>query len=173
MIRLIAKTLKVLNSDAEPYQISLALCFAMIAGFTPLMSLHNVIVLLLVLLIRVNLSSFILGLAAFTAIAYLLDPLFHLTGLAILTAEPLENLWTSLYNITLFRIERFYNTIQMGSLVISLVLFLPAYFVFTFLILRYRASVLAWVRKSRIAQIIKVSKLYKTYESLKFLGDTP
>ncbi|MDT8272320.1 MAG: DUF2062 domain-containing protein, partial [Desulfomonilia bacterium] len=85
MIRLIARVLRVLNSEAAPSQISLALCFSLIAGFTPLMSMHNVVVLLLVLLIRVNLASFLLGLVAFSGIAYLLDPLFHLSGLALLT----------------------------------------------------------------------------------------
>ncbi|HDP25194.1 MAG TPA: TIGR03546 family protein [Deltaproteobacteria bacterium] len=173
MIRLIARVLRVLNSEAAPSQISLALCFSLIAGFTPLMSMHNVVVLLLVLLIRVNLASFLLGLVAFSGIAYLLDPLFHLAGLALLTATPLEGLWTTLYNTALFRIARLNNTLVLGSLVISLVLFLPAYFLFNTAVVRYRGTVLAWVRTTRIAQIIKLSKLYKTYESLSFLGERP
>ncbi len=77
MIKLLAKLLRVLNSETDPGQISLGLCFAMIAGLTPLLSLHNLVVLLLVCILRVNLSAFLLGLAVFTGIAYLLDPLFH------------------------------------------------------------------------------------------------
>ena len=100
MLTMIARLLKVLNSETEPGQISLALCFAMIAGLTPLFSLHNLFILLIVLIIRINISSFIMGSIFFSGIAYLLDPLFHSIGFAVLTAKTLETLWTSLYNIT-------------------------------------------------------------------------
>ncbi|MCA9481390.1 MAG: DUF2062 domain-containing protein, partial [Nitrospira sp.] len=77
MIKLLAKLLRVLNSETEPGQISLGFGLAMIAGLTPLLSLHNLLVLLLVCVLRVNLSAFLLGLALCTGIAYALDPLFH------------------------------------------------------------------------------------------------
>ena len=54
MIELIANIFKVLNSETEPRQISLAACLAMIAGLTPLARPHNLLVLLLVLLLRVT-----------------------------------------------------------------------------------------------------------------------
>ena len=166
MVNLLAKLLRVLNSETEPGQISLGLCFAMVAGLTPLLSLHNLFVLLLVLVLRVNLSSFLLGLTVFTGIAYLLDPLFHWLGLALLTASGLEGLWTSLYQITWWRIERFNNTVVMGSLAFSLVLFVPFLFLFNLLIRRYRKHILAWVQNTRLMQMFKASKLYNAYQSL-------
>lgn len=172
MIRFFAKILKILNSETDPYQISLALCLAMIAGLTPLFSLHNIAVLLFVLILRVNLSTFIVGLALFSGIAYLIDPFSHIIGLALLTANSMEGLWTTLYNTPIFKIERFNNTVVMGSLMISLVLFLPLYFLTKTTIINYREHVLAWVRKSRIMQMIKLSKFYKTYRSLSVLGDS-
>ena len=45
MLDQIVKLIKVLNSETAPEQISLALAFAMLAGFTPLWSLHNLLVL--------------------------------------------------------------------------------------------------------------------------------
>lgn len=72
----LAKFLRVLNSETDPAQISLAFCFSMVAGLTPLFSLHNLPILFLVLVLRVNLSAFLLGFAFFSGIAYLLDPLF-------------------------------------------------------------------------------------------------
>src|SRR5215216_3444231 len=129
MIRMTAQLLKVLNSETEPGQISLAFCFAMVAGFTPFMSLHNLIVLFLVLVIRVNLSAFLLALAVLKAVGFALDPMFHRIGVGILTMPSLEPLWTSLYNSTIWRIEHFNNSIVMGSLVASLVLFVPLYLV--------------------------------------------
>lgn len=166
MIKLLAKLLRVLNSETDPGQISLGLCFAMVAGLTPLLSLHNLVVLLLVLVLRVNLSAFLLGLALFTGFAYLLDPLFHSLGLAILTAPALQELWTALYQFIWWRIERFHNSIVMGSLTFSLVLFVPLLLVSNLVILRYRKHVLAWVQKTRIMQMFKASKLYQTYETL-------
>lgn len=160
MIKTIAKVIKIVNSETDPAQISLALSFSMIAGLTPLMSLHNLLVLLLVLLLKVNISTFILGTAVFSGIAYLLDPLFHRIGLAVLTLPALENFWTTLYNTTLFRLERFNNTILMGSLLVAIILFVPVTLAANMLIFRYRERVLAWVEKTRIMKILKASKYY-------------
>jgi len=110
MLRLIAKLLAVLNSETHPGQISLGFCFAMIAGLTPLLSLHNLVVLLLILVLRVNLSAFLLGLAVFSGLAYLLDPLFHWNGLQVLTMPALGGLWTSMYNCPVGRLSRFSRT---------------------------------------------------------------
>ena len=166
MIKLLAKLLRVLNSETEPGQISLGLCFAMIAGLTPLLSIHNVFVLLLVLMLRVNLAAFLMGLALCTGIAYLLDPIFHLLGLAVLTASFLESLWTSLYQSVWWRLEHFNNSIVIGSLVFSISLFLPVLLLSNLLIRRYRQHVLAWVQKTKIMQMFKASKLYETYQTL-------
>ena len=166
MIRIIAKILKILNSETEPTQISLALCFSMIIGLTPLYSLHNLLVLLLVLIFRVNLSVFILGFVFFTGIAYLLDPLFHWIGFKLLTLSSLKGVWTTLYNSTLWRIERFNNSILMGSLFFSLLAFFPLYIGSNISIRNYREYVLEWVRKTRVMKAFSASKLYRAYESV-------
>lgn len=166
MLKTIAKFLKILNSDAAPGQISLGFAFAMVAGFTPLMSLHNLIVLFLVLVLRVNLASFLLGLALFSTLAFALDPLFHRLGLALLTAPALEALWTTLYNSTLWRLERFNNSIVMGSLTVSLALFAPVVVMGNLLVRQYRDHVMQWVLRSRLMQAFQASKLYGYYQSV-------
>ena len=170
MLRMIAKLFRVLNSETEPGQISLAFCFAMILGLTPLISLHNLLVLLIVLLIRVNLSAFILGWAFFSGLAYLLDPLFHWIGLNVLTASVLKGIWTTFYNVTLFRLEKFNNSIVIGSLLFSLIFFIPLYLLLNLAIRRYRDHVLAWVQKTRIMQALKASKLYTAYQAVSWWG---
>ncbi len=170
MLRLIARLLRVLNSETHPGQISMGFCFAMVAGLTPLLSLHNVIVLLLVLVLRVNLSAFLLGLAVFSGMAYLLDPVFEWNGTLILTASAFEGLWTSFYNTTIWRLARFNNTIVMGSVAFSLVLFVPLYVLSNSLVLRYREHVLAWIEKTRLMQFFKASKVYHLYQSLPTFG---
>jgi uncharacterized protein (TIGR03546 family) len=166
MIDAVARLLKVLNSETEPGQISLALCLSMVAGFTPALSPHNLVVLLLVLVLRVNLSAFGLGWAFFSAVAFVLDPLFHRIGLAILTEPALTGVWTGFYNTAWFRLDRLNNTIIMGSLLFSLVLFIPGYVVFNLLIRRYRENILSWVRKTRLMQAFKATKLFEVYQSV-------
>ena len=166
MLRFAAKLLKVLNAETDPAQISLAFCFAMVAGFTPLLSIHNIFILFLVLLLRVNLSAFILGLAVFSGLAYIIDPLFHRLGLGLLTTGSLEGLWTSMFNSTMWRLEKFNNSIVMGSLACSIVLFVPFFLVSNILIRKYREHVITWVNKSHIMQVIKASKFYHIYRTV-------
>jgi len=174
MVRLLLKLFRVLNSETRPAQISLALCLAMVAGLTPLMSLHNLAVLLLVLVVRVNITAFLLALLGFSGAGYLLDPLFHPVGLAVLTAPTLHGVWTVLYNTTLGRLEHFNNTIVMGSLVVSLASFVPLFVVANVLIRRYRDHLLAWVRKTRLVQALKATKLFRAYQAVAALkGGTP
>jgi len=170
MLKAIAKLIKVLNSDAEPGQIGAAVGFSMIAGFTPFWSLHILVVLLLVLVIRVNLSAFLLGLAFFSGLAFGLDPLFHRLGFWLLTSDSLNGIWTAMYNQTLWRVEHFNNTIVMGSLAASLVLFVPCLLLSNLLIRQYRSRVMVWVQRTRIMQAIKASKFYGYYQTVSGWG---
>jgi uncharacterized protein (TIGR03546 family) len=156
MIRAAYKLLQVIGSETEPGQISLGFAFALVAGFTPLASLHNLLVLFLILALRVNVAAFFLGLAFFSGVAYLLDPLFHRIGLAVLTAGSLEGIWTTLYNSTLWRLERFNNSIVMGSLIVSVALFAPLYLLSNRLILKYREHFLAWVQKTKLVHVLNI-----------------
>ena len=170
MIQSVIKILKVLNSETHPSQISLGLCFAVVVAFTPKFSVHNIVIYFLILFFRINLSAFLLGGFLFAGVGYLLDPLFHKIGLAVLTAPWLERLWTAFYNATMWRVEEFNNTVVMGSLLSALVLFVPLYFLFNRAVLYYRKNVYSHVQKLKIIQAIKGNDLYRRYQSLKDWG---
>ncbi len=159
----LAKLLKVLNSETDPGQISLACCLGLVIGLTPLWSPHNLLVLLLVLMLRVNLSAFLLSFTLFSGVAYLIDPLFDWIGLSLLTASSLEGLWTSLYNTTTGRLEGFNNSITMGSLVVCLTLFPFLNLLFIRLITAYRERVLEWIRQTRLMKMLQASRFYHAY----------
>ena len=169
MINSIAKLLSILNSETEPSQISLAFAFSMVAGLTPFFSIHNLAVFFLVLTLRVNLSAFILGTAFFSALAYGLDPLFHVIGLKLLTWDAMRAVWTEMYNIAVFKAARFNNTIFMGSFVSSVLLFVPFVLFMNFLIRKYRKHVLSFVEKTRIVQAWKATGMYRVYQSYRDL----
>lgn len=166
MIRMLAKLLKVLNSETEPAQISLAFSFSMLSGFLPFFSPLNLLILFIVFALRVNLSAYLLGTAVFSAVAYLLDPLFHPIGYAVLTAEPLQNLWTAMYNSTIWRIQKFNNSIVMGSFVCGLLFFIPLLLLSNMMVRRYREHILAWVRKTPLMKMIKASDFYHIYQKV-------
>jgi uncharacterized protein (TIGR03546 family) len=170
MIKMIANLLKILNSDADPSQISLALGFALLSGLLPFFSPATLVILFIVFILRVNLSAYLLGTAFFSGLAYLLDPLLHRIGLALLTAAPLEGLWTALYNSTLWRIQRFNNSVVMGGLVFGMLCFVPLVLLSNALVRRYREHVLAWVRKTRLMQAITASKFYEMYTKVSGWG---
>lgn len=170
MIRSVLKIVKILNSETHPAQISLGLCFSVIVAFTPKFSLHNIVILFLILFFRINLSAFLIGGLLFTGVGALLDPLFHRIGLAVLTAPALERLWTGFYNATMWRVQEFNNTVVMGSLLAALALFAPLYVLFNAAIRYYRKNVYAHVQKLKIVQAIKGNDLYRRYQSLKDWG---
>ncbi|HVO83203.1 MAG TPA: TIGR03546 family protein [Syntrophobacteria bacterium] len=170
MVRLLAKVLKILASETEPGQIGLAASFAVVAGLTPLFSLHNILVLFLVLVLRVNLLTFILGTVLFAAVGSLLETVCSWLGLALLTAQPLERLWTRLYQSPLWRLEDFNNSVVMGSLAISFVFFLPVGLLTTSLIRRHRERLLARVRLMRPTQILRGSRFHSAYQAVSGWG---
>jgi uncharacterized protein (TIGR03546 family) len=164
MLKLLFKLLTALNSETDPAQISLAFCFGMILGFTPVLSMHNLLVLFLILVLRVNVSAALLAWGFFTGIAYLLDTLFIQAGEYLLALPSMLDIWTSMYNSDFWRLTHFNNTLTLGSLAVSVVVFLPLFFIFKILILKYRKHILAWIRKSKIMQILKSNRYYQAYE---------
>ncbi|MCK5002742.1 MAG: TIGR03546 family protein [Gammaproteobacteria bacterium] len=166
MLTQIIKFIRVLGSEASPIQISMGIALAMIVGFTPLWSLHNLVVIFLLIILRINIGSFLLAWVFFSGVAYLLDPLFHSFGLSILQHEALHGTWTDMYNSTFWRVAHFNNTIVMGSLVISLLAFIPLVLLMNILIKRYRTHILTYIKKSKIATFLQSSKLVTRLSSM-------
>lgn len=166
MLKLIVEIIEILNSETEPRQVSLAVCFALIAGFAPLVSLPTLIAAFLVFALRVNLATFLLVWPLVGAIAYLFDPLLHRIGWAVLNADALAGVWTACYNNTFLRLLRFNNTVVMGGLIAALALFAPCFFLVNYGVLKYREKILAWVRKTKIVRLIKTSRLFEIYQSV-------
>ncbi|MBT3280921.1 MAG: TIGR03546 family protein [Campylobacteraceae bacterium] len=131
------KIWNILNDAGKPWQISLALSFGMIFSFMPL-GLFSLVVLFLVLLLNVHIGMFLLSLALFSGFAVLFDPIFHQIGLFVLSSEGLNLLWTQLYNTPIFSVTNFNNTIMMGSIVVSLILFFPLFKFSNFILVKYR-----------------------------------
>ena len=166
MITQFIKFLRILASEAAPIQISMGIALAMIAGLTPLFSLHNLLVIFVLFAFRINLAAFLLALAFFTGLAYLLDPVFHNVGLFILQYAEMQATWTNMYNSIFWRVAHFNNTIVMGSLVATLLAFIPMVLILNFLIKRYRTHILVYLNNSKIVSWLQSSKLVTRFTSM-------
>ena len=166
MLDMLAKLIKILNSDAAPGQIALAFAFALIVGLTPFFSLHNLVVLFLVLVIKVNLSAFFLASAFFSLVAYVFNPLSAGFGEYLLTLPSLQESWTALYQHDVARLSQFNHTLLLGSLSIALLAFIPVAIVSRLLIVIYRQRFMSWFEKLRVVQFIKASRFYKIYQTV-------
>jgi uncharacterized protein (TIGR03546 family) len=140
--------------------------FALIMGLTPLNSPHNIFMLFLVLVLRINLPMFMVAWGVFTLFAYAIDPLSHQLGLALLQAPSLEVLWTNLYNSNFWRLMAFNNTLVLGSVALSLLLAAPLFFLVRWLVINYRQHILDWVRKTRLATWLKSFKVFAALNAL-------
>ncbi len=163
MITLIAKFLSALNSETRPSQIAMAIALALLIGFNGVVSLIGLLVIILLFVLRVNLSIFLALSAVFTVLSFVLSPLSNMLGESLLTSASLTEFWTSLYQTYWFRLETLNNTLNMGNLVLSILLFLPTYFFSHWLIVKYRHSMMDYVNKFKVVQTLKASKFYRMY----------
>ena len=159
MIATFTKAFRLLSSDVEPYQLSLGISLGIVAGLSPLLTVQTLSVLLLIISLRVNISMFMLSFGLVSVIAYLADPLIVMLGQQVLAIESLNELFTQMYNNGLWRFLNFNNTAAMGSLVISLIIFLPVFFVFLLLIKKYRDVIERHLKNSRMFRWASQSKL--------------
>lgn len=166
MLTQLLKMFRALNSETGPWQIAFAGGFALIIGLTPLWSVHNVLVLLLVFVLRVHLASFFVLWAVFTGFAFLLDPWFDHLGYQWLTSDAWEGLWTRLYQSDWWQVTRFNHTITLASLAASLLLFLPTVLSLRVAVVRYRDRVMPILSRMKIVQAAKASRLYELYQKL-------
>lgn len=141
MFKFIRKIFKALNSSGKSWQLSLAIVLAMFAGFLPSSTLILLDIFLLALVLNLNFGLFLLFTVIFSGFGYLFDPLFDSFGYLVLTNESLNGFFTTLYNSAIFRWSSFNYTLVTGSLIVSTLLALPAFFILNKIILVYRVQI--------------------------------
>jgi uncharacterized protein (TIGR03546 family) len=164
LLKFLQTLIKALNSKGGPGEVGLGMAIGLAFGLTPLMSPHNIIVLAVAMLTTVSFPGVMLGWAVAVPLGFALDPLFHKIGMALLTSDALAPLFIWIVNTPIVSLSRFNNSIVLGSFVFWLVSLVPAYFLFRWLVTRYRADVYARFQKLKIFQAIKASKLWSVYE---------
>ena len=163
---LIARLLKALNSHSGPWQLAFAVALGMLIGLTPLLRLHNLLVLFIVLFFKVNLTMFLLCWLVFSGLAYVFDPALIQLGEVMLTSPALQELWTALYSTGTGRLSQFNNTLTMGSLTLCMLLFAPVVLAAKWLIVQYRDKLMNWIKKLKIVEFVRGSRIYQLYQQV-------
>ena len=110
-----------------PRQLALGLAIGMMIGLVPKGNLTAVVLSMILLGTRVNLAAGMLGAFSFSWLSGWTDPLADRIGHGLLTHEPLQPLFASLYDLPLAAWTALDNTVVFGSLMLGLWLFWPVY----------------------------------------------
>ena len=163
IIKLVQSLFRTLHSEGTPGQVAAGMMLGAGIGLTPLLSAHNLVLFVALVLLNVSFGGGMLGIALFTPLGFLLDPLFDRIGLTLLSTPGLRGLWTDWYNVPLVPYTNFNNSVTLGSFVLWLVLTVPLYLLGKRAIMHYRATYGARVLNSRFMKALKASKVYNVY----------
>jgi uncharacterized protein (TIGR03546 family) len=157
MLKFIIRFLKAINSNQHPGEIAHAVCLGMILGFMPKTNALWYILTVFFLFMRINKGTLALSTVLFSLLAPALDPLFDTIGWWFLTQEKLAPAFTWLLDIPFVGFTKFNNTIVSGSLLFSLICYIPVYFISRLIIKLWRTKISYALRKTKL--IIFLSKL--------------
>ena len=166
ILRYVTKILKALSSEASPWQIAGGFVLGMIIGLTPFFSFHNLIILILIIIIKVNFGMVILAFIIFSGIAYLADPFFHNFGVWLLENESYQSFWIKMYNNEWWAMTRFYNTVVIGSFFSAVLLSIPMFPGMIIFVKRYRKHIHERVQKWKVVKALKGTKVYSIYQTV-------
>ncbi len=165
LLKQIFAFLRLLNSDTGTNQLAAGLTMGLFLGFSPFLSLQTLLFIFVLFFFRIQIGAAFLASFFFKFIAFLFDPLSDFLGRIVLEAAPLRDLWVTLYNMPIIPMTRFNNSIVMGSFLTALVLCVPTYFGFKALIFKYRATVVARIKETKVWKAITATKFYNWYTS--------
>ena len=163
ILKLIQSIIRTLHSDGTPDQVAAGIALGSVLGLTPLLNPHNLLIFSLIVILNVSFGGAMLGWALFVPLGFILDPVFHRIGLALLESPGLRPLWTAWYNTPLVPYSNFNNTVVLGSVVGWLALAVPIFFAARYGVARYRATIGERMRQSKLYKAVTASQVYNWY----------
>lgn len=164
LVKLVQSLVKALNSEGTPGQVAAGIAMGACLGLTPLVNLHNLLVVGTILFFRVSVPGAMLGWMIFTPVGFALDPFFDALGTTLLAdTSALRGLWVFLDNTPLLALGNPTNTIVVGSFVFWLVAGLPIFVGMRWLVARYRATIYERYKDAKLFRALRASKAYNLY----------
>jgi uncharacterized protein (TIGR03546 family) len=166
LLKKIIAFFKALNKNSKPGEIASAVCLGMILGFLPKNNLLWYILTVAFLFLRINKGGLAIFTLLFSILAPVLDPLFDNFGYWILNLSFMEKVFSGFLNIPLMSFTKINNSIVCGSLVFSLILFAPLYFLAKLFVKVWRTVLAPKIRKTKIVKVISTFPLIKKIGAL-------
>lgn len=152
MIKKIVSLFKILNSNSKPGEIANAVCLGILLGFVPKNNVLWYILFIFFSFVRINKTAYFFVTLAMSFLAPALDGFFDNFGYAILTNEKFTPLFATLIDIPFVGFTKFNNTIVCGSVVFSLLIYIPLFIGLVFFIKLWRTKITALWNNSKIGQ---------------------
>lgn len=164
ILKFLQSLLKTLHSEGTPNQIAGGIALGAALGLTPLMSLHNAVVVVLLCIINVSFGAGLLAMAIFAPIGFMLDPIFDRIGHWLLTdVGALRPFFTWIDNSPVLAYTNLTNTVVLGSVVGWLLLFGPIFAAAHYGVIHYRKSLGDWFMKTRIYHALGATRILDVY----------
>lgn len=164
IVKIIQSLARALNSEGTPGQVAAGIALGACIGLTPMFSLHNLLIVGVILFFRVSVPGATLGWLLFTPFGFALDPVFDSIGTKLIVdVEALRGVWVFLYNTPVVALGRPTNTIVSGSLVFWVVAVVPIFFAARWAVTRYRATIYQRYKDHRVFKALRASKAYGVY----------
>ena len=155
MLKFFVKFFNSLNNNSNPGEIAHAVSIACILGFMPKNNAFWYVLFVFFLFIRINKGALMLFTALFTLISPLIDNIVEPLGYYILTLPKMQGFYSTLINIPFVAFTKFNTTIVMGSLLASLICYIPIYVIARLIIFLWRNKIVPLLRKTKIAAFFK------------------
>jgi uncharacterized protein (TIGR03546 family) len=156
MIKAIAKLIVALNGNVKKSQIAAGFAWGLLLALVPAGNAFWIVLLLVSFFFKHNHGSTLLGMAVLKLILPLAASPIDALGWELLHIDRLQPLFTTMYNMPFVPFTRFNNTLVAGGLVSGIVLWLPAFFLFSFIVSLYRNTIAPKIRNSKV--IKKIAK---------------
>ncbi|MDA3950541.1 MAG: TIGR03546 family protein [Spirochaeta sp.] len=152
IITWIARLIAGLNANRRPGEIAAGISMGVLLALVPAGNLLWVVLFVATVFMKLNFGIELLVLALLKPVIPAADPLLHAIGLQILTAEGLQAILTTLYNVPLVPFTRFNNTVVAGGLAAGAALWIPLFFIGRLLVVVYRRTIHPRLAESRIVK---------------------
>lgn len=141
---------RALVADNSPNQMAAGLALGLMIGLVPKGNLLAIGLMLLMGAVRVNLGVGMLTAFCVSWLGLLIDPLTHQIGGTLLRHPALQAVWTDCYSLPVLPWTKFNNTVVLGSFVLGIGLFLPAFFISRPLFAKYTPDCAERLQKMKV-----------------------
>ena len=134
-----------------------------VLGFSPLLSLQSILVLLVMFIFRIQLGAAFISAFFFQFIAYAFDPVCDALGRWVLEQPNLRPYFEWAYATPFIPFTRFNNSIVMGSGIFALLGAPLIAVVAYYLVKKYRISVMERFKNTKLFKAFKMTAFYRWY----------